>query len=179
MGATLSIEFTFHYQKMVDRLYLISTPYMHGTLSEDLFLHLAHASNHSPKYLRRFFFLWRSRPLTIPLSFFVLKFRSFRKIIRITLKNSSLQAKQNEDAVEENWISLITFNYAKLTKIKIPIVLFFGKEDILISKSQAHKLQELNPDSKLYFIPRAGHLPPVETPQTLANLIMGYDKISE
>lgn len=171
MGATLGIELAYKYPDKVKELFLISTPYIHNTLSEALFLHLADLSERSPRPLKSFFFLWRARVFSVPLSFFILKFHSLRKLLRITFKTAFSQSRQDEKAVEENWISLIHFDYKKIAHLAMPVNLIYGEEDLIIGKKQAYKLHELIPDSKLYFIPHSGHLPPVETPKALASYI--------
>ncbi len=171
MGATLAIELANKYPELVKVLFLISTPYIQDTLSESMFLHLADLSEYSPRPFKGFFFLWRSRVFSIPLSFFILKFRSFRKLIRVTFKTAFSQTKQDEKAVEENWISLIHFDYKKIMKLKMPIYLIYGDQDLIINKTQANKFHDLLPQASLYFIPHAGHLPPVETPKSLAKYI--------
>ncbi len=171
MGATLAIELAHKYPDLVKELFLISTPYIHNTLSETMFLHLADLSEHSPRPFKSFFFLWRSRIFSVPLSLFILKFRSFRKMLKITFKTAFSQTKQDEKAVEENWISLIHFDYKKILNLNIPIYLIYGDEDLIINKKQAYKFHSLRPSVPLHFIPHAGHLPPVETPGSLANYI--------
>lgn len=172
MGATLAIEFTYLYQSHVKQLFLISTPYLHGSFSFPLFLHLASLSKKSPKALKSLFFLWRSRVFAVPLSFVVLQTKSFNVKWKRVINMIINQPLQHEDAVEENWVSLIQFDYNKLKRIRIPTHLIHGKEDKLISLAQVTKLHVLIPHATLDVIDMAGHLPPAETPQTLANLII-------
>ncbi len=176
MGASLAIEFANSFPELVKKLILISTPYLEGTLHHSIFLHLAGISSRSPKFLRRVFFFWRSRVFSIPLGLLIfLKYRSFRKKMRSTFKNLHEQPKQNEEAVEENWISLINFDYNKLKRLKVPTYLIHGSQDLVIPISQAIKLKEqLIPQASLEFISRAGHLPPLEAPQSLASMILKY-----
>lgn len=176
MGAALAIEFASLYPNSCKKLILISTPYFEGTLQHLIFLHLADMTNHSPRLLRRIFFFWRSRIFSMPLGLFLfLKYRSWKKKLYLVSRNFYEQPKQNEDVVEENWISLINFDYKKLSTLNLPIYLIHGSQDLIISINQITKLKDKYlPNSKLEFIQKAGHLPPMETPGSLTSLILKY-----
>lgn len=171
MGTAIAIEFGYLFPKYIVSLFLIGIPYQDGMWSKKLFLHLADMSRSFPPFLRPLFFLWRSRVIGIPLSFFVLQFRTFRKKLRITMKNAFAQSKQNEMVIEENWISFIHFNYTKARRFLFPVHIIQGEKDILIPYTQGMKFYTLLKHATFDLIPDAGHLPPVETPGKVAKLI--------
>lgn len=174
MGSTVAIEFAYCFPKLVKELFLIGVPYMRGSMSDELFAHLAHSSQKVPKILRPLFFLFRSRIIAIPLGFFVVQTRSIKKKLRIVLSNAIKQQFQDEESVEKNWNSLVLFNYKKLHAPPMPIHIFHGEKDVLIPASQAEKLLEINPKATFAIIPHAGHMPPVETPVALAHEIQSF-----
>jgi len=158
---------------MVKQINVISVPYLEGDISQKMFEHLALASQKVPKFLRPLFFLFRSRVFAIPLGFFVVQTKSIRKKLRIIFSNTVKQQFQDEDLVENNWNSLVLFDYKKLTKLNMPVHVFHGGKDILVTKENAIKLAQLL-HGTLNIIPNSGHMPPVETPITLANAIRKY-----
>lgn len=176
MGATLAIELAYLYPHLAKKLILVSTPYRKGAISQQLFLHLADISMHVPKKLRPFFFLWRSRLIIMTVSYLTLRFKSYKKSLRVVFKKAVEQSYQHEDTVEENWISLVHFDYSKAKKIKVPVHLIHGEKDLIVSKNLAIQFSQMLPNVTLDFIPQAGHIPPEETPRTLATLI---EKLAE
>ena len=174
MGATVAIEFAYLYPKNVKELFLVGVPYLKGTIGNVLFEHLAHESEKAPKFIRPLFFFFRSRLFAIPLGFFVIQTKSLRKKLSIILKNTIKQQFQDEDLVEKNWNSIVLFNYNKLKNLPMPIHMFHGEKDMLVSATQAKRLQKINPKMTLDIIPNAGHMPPVETPQTLGRMIFHF-----
>lgn len=174
MGSTVAIEFSYVYPEKVKELFLIGVPYLEGSLGDDMFRHLANHSKKVPKIFRPLFFFFRSRLFAIPLGFFVVQTRSFKKKLSIILHNTIKQQFQDEDVVEKNWNSLALFDYKKMSFLKMPIHIFHGEKDLLVPKEQAKKLIQLCPSATFEIIPSAGHMPPVETPGTLANLMKKY-----
>lgn len=174
MGATLGIELCYKYPNIADKLILISTPYIKDAISEKILLHVANMEKHSPKSIRRIFFVWRSRLIVTPLSFYLIKSKSVRKKLRLMWHYVKLQPTQQEESVEENFESTINYNYDKVKQIKIPIHLIHGGSDPIISMHEALEFHQLIPNSSIEIIPNSGHMPPVESPQSLASLILKY-----
>ncbi|HUD44636.1 MAG TPA: alpha/beta hydrolase [Patescibacteria group bacterium] len=174
MGGTLSIEITYLFPDLVNNLFLISVPYLHGTWGEKMFLHLAGLSENSPREFRRVFFLWRTRFINILLSFVVLQFKHFRRKLKYIQVSTAGRKKEKEDAVEENWVSLIHYDYQKVKSLTLPVHVIYGVKDLYVSESQSIKFFKLVPKATLDPIEAAGHLAPLETPQTLANIILRY-----
>lgn len=174
MGATIAIECGVLFPKKIKQLILISPPYQNGTMGQTFFAAMTKLSKSAPSYLRPLFFFWRSRILTIPMSFFVLQTRRFSKKLKIIKKTLTSQTHQDEHVVETNWNSLITYNYQKARRIKLPVHILHGEKDMLIQPRQAKKLAQLFQHVTLEFIPHAGHLPPIETPERLAREIKKY-----
>ncbi|MGH7246224.1 MAG: alpha/beta fold hydrolase [Candidatus Levyibacteriota bacterium] len=174
MGATLAIEFTYLYQDMVKELFLFSTPYLEGTLSHRMFLHLADWTEKSPKSFREVFFFWRMRIFTVPLDFYFLKMRSFRKKVKLALRHLLTQPQQPEDSVEEAWISLVRYDYEKVKKITIPVHIIHGFKDPMVSAKQAEAFHNLLPSATFDLLLQSGHCPPLETPKTMATAILKY-----
>ncbi len=174
MGAALAIEFTYLYPYRVRKLILVSPPYEEGQLGFPMMKHMSDIGARSPHIFHPIFCFWENRYLNFFLGFFVLKFRSFRKILRWSIWKLKFQKKQDNEAFDETWVSLMHFNYKKIKDIRAPIHLIFGTEDFLISKKQARKLHDMIPPATLDFIPHGGHVTPVETPDTLASLTYKY-----
>lgn len=174
MGSAVAIAFTTLHEDKVKELFLVSAPYLHGMKSEEMFAHLANASEKVPQFLKPFFFFFRSRFFAIPLGFFVIQTKSLKKKLSLIFLNSIKQQFQDEQTVENNWNSLVLFDYKKLQKLSIPIHIFHGEKDILVLPVQAEKLAKLCKNVTVDIIPNAGHMPPVETPGKLAMLFEKY-----
>lgn len=174
MGATVAIELVYLYPHLAKNIILVSTPFRKGQMTQSLFLHLADMSVHAPQPLKPLFYFWRSRTLSIPVSFFTLKFRSTRKKLHSLHHLFTYQPTEPEESVEECWTSLMHFNYNKIKKIKVPIHFIHGEKDMLVNKDHAIKLFSMAQGATIDFIPDAGHIPPSETPQSLATLILKY-----
>lgn len=173
LGAVAAIEFDYLYPEAVSKLILVSTPYL-GSKTEKFHKFLVRLAERSPKSIRPIYFFWRSRFFGIPFDFYSIKLRSFEKKMARIKEHIFKQPLEPQDAVEENWISFVKFNFKKVKEIKHQIHLIHGAEDILINPKQAVKLQRLFPKASLDLIPLAGHVPPVEAPEDLAKLINNY-----
>lgn len=171
MGAVVAIQFAYRYKDTATNLILISTPYLKGTWSLPLFLHLGILTEHSPKSIQPLFFLWRSVAFNIPYSFYTIQSKSFKKRIRLIGRMIKQQPHQNEKAVEENWISMMRFNYNIVKKITCSIHLLHGENDHMVTVKQALRFAQIIPDASLEFIPFAGHVPPIESVHTLGKLV--------
>lgn len=174
MGATVALEAAREDASRMWQLILISTPYQAGTLGQEFFALLARLSEKMPPKLRPIFFFWRSRFITTPMSFFVLQTRTLRRKLSLIGKVLTTQSQQNEHVLETNWDSLIFYNYTKLHTLHIPVHLLHGEKDLLIPPTQASKLAHILPNATCTLIPHAGHLPPVETPETAVRLIESF-----
>lgn len=174
MGATVALEAAYEDASRIRQLILISTPYQGKTAGQAFFFFLAKVSEKVPTFLRPAFFFWRSRLITTPLSFFVLQTRTLRRKLNLIKKVLTTQPSQNEHVLETNWDSLIFYNYAKLKRLTVPVHLLHGQHDLLIAPIQSEKLAKILPNATVTLIPHAGHLPPVETPETVAHIIETY-----
>lgn len=174
MGATIALETAYKFSQKIQEIILISTPYQEGTMGNIFFEAMAFISERAPSFLRPFFFFWRSRIITIPLSFVVLQTRTFERKIHLIKQTALNQSGQNEHVLETNWDSLIRYNYNKLRKLTIPVHLFHGGKDVLVEPQQSEKLSRIFTYATVDIIPHAGHLPPIETPETLARFIEKY-----
>lgn len=174
MGASLSIEFTYLYPHTVKQLILISTPYLKGNIEYNLFKHLADLSKYAPKGTRRLFFFWRSRVFATPLNFYIIKVQSMKRKIKLIKHFFKTQPLADEDSVEENLTSIFHYNYDKVKKIKVPIHLIAGEEDLIVNKNQTLKFNNIISNATLDFIPNAGHMSPAEAPESLAKIILEY-----
>lgn len=171
MGAVVAIQFAYNFKSTVTNLVLISTPYLKGSWSLPLFLHLGVLSERSPKRIQPLFFLWRSVAFNIPYSFYAIQSKSLKKRIHLIGKMIKQQPLQNEKAVEENWISMMRFNYNIAKKLTCPVHLLHGENDRMVPVKQALKFSRLIPNASLEFIPYAGHVPPLESVHALGNLV--------
>jgi len=71
--------------------------------------------------------------------------------------------------------SAIRHNMAKdLPKIKIPICLIWGKEDIVTPPHVADEFHNLLPNSDLYWIEKCGHAPMMEHPQKFNETVLSW-----
>ena len=174
MGATVAIECGVLFPEKIKQLILISPPYQNGTIGQTFFETMTKVSKRVPSYLRPLFFFWRSRVITVPMSFFVLQTRRFSRKLHIIGKTLTAQTHQDEHVLETNWNSLIMYNYQKACGVHLPVHIIHGEKDRLISPKQAIKLSCLFENVTIDLLPHAGHLPPVETPQALAREIKKY-----
>lgn len=174
MGTLVALEYAYEFPNSVEKLFLISVPYQEGTVGQIFFEKMADWSEKVPRVVRFLFFFWRSRIITIPISFFVLQTKTFHHKLQLILQTLTKQSHQDEHVLEKNWISMMHFHYQKLKKLSLPIHLIHGEKDRLIPLYQASKLQTLPPTATLDIVPHAGHLPPVETPESVARVIRKY-----
>lgn len=172
LGALTAVEFTSRFPQSVDQLYLVSIPFLQGTWPKLFFDSLATLSIKAPKKLRPLFFLWRSRLIAIPFDLYVLHFKSWKTSISRIKNMLVTQPQQKEEFVEQNWVSLLHFDFKKLQSLTTKVQFIHGKHDRMIPVSQVHKLQARLPAASLNIIDDAGHLPPMETAQELADLVI-------
>ena len=171
MGATIAIEYTTLFPKHVQKLILVSTPYYQGAITMLIIRWLSLLSLHAPVHFRWLFYLWRNRFFDFIASIYILQFRSYKKKFRLARRGWEQRSLQNEESFEENWVSLLAYRYHSLRHLEIPILLIHGEKDRVIAPIQAGKLQRLIPQAKLVYLEHAGHIPVMETPQTLATLV--------
>ena len=62
---------------------------------------------------------------------------------------------------------------AALKRLKVPVLAAAGEHDKPDFKTGAKEIAELVPDGRLAVIPEAGHLAPLETPDTFKGLLLG------
>ena len=58
-----------------------------------------------------------------------------------------------------------------LSRIAVPTSVIVGEEDVLIPVAMSREIHDLTPGSTLYVIPGCGHLPPIEKPAIVADLL--------
>jgi len=173
VGSVVACEFLYLYPDTAAQTMLVSTPYLNGTPGYKGFQLLAFLADKSPKRLRPLFFLWRARLFTVPIDFIVLRTDFRRKLAR--MKDHLIdQPLHPEDAVEENWLSFIDFDFSKLRTIKKTVHIIHGAEDLFIPPVQAKRLQWLFPCATLNFLPHAGHVPLIEAPEELLGVVQRY-----
>lgn len=174
VGALVAIEYSVRYSELVDSVFLVSIPYLPGTLSHRFFTVMANLSDKVPRSIRPVFFFWRSRILAVPLDFKIIKLMTFKqKLVRV--KSHIIdQPKQPEDSVEEEWISFIRFDFTICTKLNMPVHIIHGSDDEFISQTQVERLLPSFLDTTFDSIPKAGHVPPVESPNALIQLMLRY-----
>jgi len=59
----------------------------------------------------------------------------------------------------------------KYHSIRIPTLIIWGANDIVIRKSKAYRLHKDIPGSKLVIIPRCGHIPHEEKPDEVITIL--------
>lgn len=173
MGAALSIEFAHMAPERSTHLVLISTPYVENNPVHDMFVRFSEWEKRLPALFSLFYF-WRNKYLCFVTGLFILKFKTLRKNIAISVANFRNSGQQDLQVVRENWRSLMHFNYKKIKRLTIPIVLIYGALDIIIDKKSALAMAKYAPQAAVEFIPNAGHLPPAETPGAVATLVKKY-----
>lgn len=174
MGSTLAVEFTHLYPNQVKKLILVSLPFEDGRKSYTVIKYLTDVGSRTPHFLHPLFYFWENKYLNFLTGFFVMQFKSFHKKIRFNFRTFKKQNNQDWTDFDEIWANLIHFNYKKIREIRSPIHMISGAKDLIISKSQVLKLHTMVPEATLDFIEDAGHVAPVETPDTLANLTKKY-----
>ena len=71
--------------------------------------------------------------------------------------------------------SAIRHNMAKdLPKIKIPICLIWGKNDIVTPPHVANEFHKLHPNSDLYWIDKCRHPPMMEHPKKFNEMVLSW-----
>ncbi len=174
MGSVVTLSFCEQFPKIIKQAFVISVPYQEGTLSHEIFRGLVHLSFHTPKRWRWIWYLWRNRLFSMTWGFVFLRSRSLHKKTSRIIEGFFLQGAANEESVEENWSSLITFPFNKAAQIITPVHIIHGAKDIIIPLSQAEKFHQLIPKATFDIIGYAGHLPPVESVEGLGGVIKKY-----
>ncbi|NTU72807.1 alpha/beta hydrolase [Candidatus Roizmanbacteria bacterium] len=174
MGGVVAIEFAHLFSEMVDHLFLVSVPYEEGRMPHHILLELLHLSKKVPFRYRFLFYLWRNRYTSFLLSLFIIRHRTFRRVWNMDLYYFGTRQHEHERNVEENWESLMEFNYRKMKRLAMPVHLIYGNEDMLIPHHQVDKLRALHPQATLDYIPHSGHVPPIESPDGLASSILRH-----
>jgi pimeloyl-ACP methyl ester carboxylesterase len=64
-----------------------------------------------------------------------------------------------------------------LPGIAVPTSVIVGREDVLLPVAMSREIHELTPNSTLHVIPDCGHLPPIEKPGIVADLLRGLVRI--
>lgn len=179
MGTAIAIEFARIKPQSVNRLIMVSTPYEEGSWGYLTLKYMSKLGEKVPHSIRPLFYIWRNKYINFVTGFYILKFKSLKKKMRMLVEIFKEQSILDNQSFVESWLSLMDFDYLKLDNIKgnFPVHLIFGGQDVLIPKHQAVKFHELiSKKTSLDFIPQAGHLPPIETPNILASLVLKYLK---
>lgn len=174
VGSVVALEMASVSPKSIGQLILISIPYLEGTWAQKMYGLLAKGANHSPNFIKSFFFLWRSRPLSVPIDLFTIRTKNIRKKMQRIRDHIVKQPLQHEDAVEEEWLSFVAYDFKKVKGITQPVHLIHGGEDFLLSSRRAVAFKKLFPSATLDVIAGAGHVPPVEAPGKLIKIINNY-----
>jgi len=61
-----------------------------------------------------------------------------------------------------------------LHRVGCPVLLVWGKEDIITPPAIAHEFKHYIPQAELHFIPRCGHSPNIERPDELSQIVEGF-----
>lgn len=177
MGTAIAIEFAYMNPQSVNSLIMVSVPYEEGSWGYHILKSVSKWGEKVPRSFRPLFYIWRNKYINFISGFYILKFKSFKKKMKMLIEIFKEQAILDNQSFVESWLSLLDFDYLKLNSIseKFPIHFIFGAQDLLIPKKQAMKFHSLIPGiTTLDFIPEAGHLPPIETPGILAHLVSDY-----
>lgn len=177
MGTAIAIEFAYLNPQSVNSLIMVSAPYEEDSWGYHILKSVSKLGEKVPRSLRPLFYIWRNKYINFITGFYILKFRSFKKKMRMLIDIFKEQAKLDNQSFVESWLSLLDFDYLKLNSIKVdfPIHLIFGSQDVLIPEHQGSKFHKLiSQKSTLDFISQAGHLPPIETPGILGSLVLRY-----
>lgn len=177
MGTAIAIEFAYLNPQSVNSLIMVSVPYEEGSWGYHILKFVSKLGEKVPRSLRPLFYIWRNKYINFITGFYILKFRSFKKKMRMLVEIFKEQEILDNQSFVESWLSLMDFDYAKLNNFdkKFPIHLIFGAQDHLIPKGQAIKFRSLiSTRTTIDFIPEAGHLPPIETPGILAHLVSDH-----
>ena len=174
MGATIGIEFTNQFPENIKQLFLITTPYLSGTFYNKLLVFDTGLALRFPRKVRPLFYLWRNRFFGAAANVFIIKVTGKMRKLKLIMHYVLIQGEPNEDSIEETWSSMIHYDYKRLTNVKSPVHIIHGNEDILTTKSQMKKLHEFLPSATVNFVLHAGHMPPIENPQGVAEAILKY-----
>ncbi|OGK16731.1 hypothetical protein A2690_04915 [Candidatus Roizmanbacteria bacterium RIFCSPHIGHO2_01_FULL_39_12b] len=174
LGSLLAITFAKLFPTRVNKLFLITPPYEDGSMIFGVLKHMGELSQHMPRAVQSLFFLWRNRFVGFAAAMFLLRFKSFRKRAYYSLKTLD-RSNEVEDVVIDNTLSIYHFNWNVLKYLNQPIYVFHGERDLVIMPKKIEQLiEKLHGDIVFELIPNAGHLPPIETPETLARMILEH-----
>jgi len=173
-GSVIGLDYALSYPSGVIKNIFISTPYLKGAPLNEFPFYCAELSTHMPKAFRPILFLWRSRITLAPIILFHYHTKSLRKKLHMLRRAFKVQPKQNEQAVEENWVSLAKFSFDNLQRISQPVHLIHGDGDLMVPLSQAMKFQSLFKNATLDIIKGSGHWIPAEKPKSLGHMVSQY-----
>jgi pimeloyl-ACP methyl ester carboxylesterase len=61
-----------------------------------------------------------------------------------------------------------------LGEVEVPVLVVWGEQDTWLDPSQADRLHEAIPDSRLKKVPRVGHFVPEDAPEEVAKILAGF-----
>lgn len=172
MGGATALEFTLKYPELVKQLVLIDS-----------------VGCTKPPQIGKF--------LVPPLGNLATKFLSLPQVRRgVSEKAYFDRALATEDALicaslhlqSPYWSeALINFTRSggysllldRLSEIQQQTLIIWGEQDRILGTKPARQLEQALPNSQLHWIPNCGHVPHLETPQIVADLILKFVNVIE
>lgn len=169
-GASISIVYAALYPRSLDHLILISPAVPFRSLSHTLARLQLLVSRKLPAGWRK---AWLASPLIEVVSSLVtIKTVSRRRkleLMMLGIKNSREQRPQVIMECLESFLTTSFYSYAR--KITSPVFILAGETDIVAPIKTQVMLGEQIPQSRIQFMPKVGHLAPIERPGSVGRII--------
>ncbi len=169
-GASISLVFASLYPKSLNHLILISPAIPFRSLSQTLAqFQLAIGQKLPPSWRKA----WLASPLIeIVSSLVTIKTVSRKRkleLMMLGIRNSREQRPQVVMECLESFLAAPFYAYAQ--KVTVPTFILAGETDIVAPIKTQVMLAEHIPQSRIQFMPKVGHLAPIERPGTVGRII--------
>lgn len=169
-GASISLVYAALYPSTLDHLILISPAIPYKSLSQTLAKIQLEVGKKLPKQLKK---SWLASPLIeIISSLATIKTVSRKRkleLMMLGIKNSREQRPRVVLECLESFLSTPFFSYAQ--RIMTPTFILAGETDIIAPIKNQVMLAEYIPQTKIQFMPKVGHLAPIERPGSVGRII--------
>ena len=172
-GATLAILFAGLYGKHIQKLVLIAPVISQSSIESIIGTLYYQIARVLPPVLQRIYLV--NQISDAGANVMLLKSASFHRKAEILVDGLRNIHTLSERIIMENFISLYTTDPFEISKnITAATLIIAGTKDRLSPKKSMEKLREFIPHSVTKYIPKEGHIMPLEAPKTLGNAISRF-----
>ncbi len=173
MGGMIALHLAATHPRRVGGLLLCSSAARLSRRNALLFEHVLHGlrSGVSPEWITRELFFWLLSPQTLEAPDGAARLDA---LVRETMDNPFLQTL---NGLAGQIRAIADFEvYGELGRIQAPTLVIHGSDDPLITPQETAPLARCIAGAKLYYLEHTGHLPHLEAPERLLELVLEFLK---